>query len=124
MKRLLPFLLCVSLQANDKVDHFLAGAAIGAAVNISFRWSGGSPKQSMRIGFVVGTGAGIIKEGVDQYAYKQAQRLGDSYSYSPQTDAYAKRGVGAFGTGADPWDAVATMAGACVGSWAVSKVWK
>lgn len=128
MKRLLPFLLSLNLCAGgipkDKLAHFGAGMAIGAVVTVSFRWSGGRPLQSARIGFVVGTGMGVIKEGVDQYTYEQAKRLRSAYSYSPQTNAYAQQGVGAFGKGADAGDAIATAAGAALGSYIVYRFYK
>ena len=117
MRRILSLLLCASLSANDKLDHFAAGFAIGAAVTVSFKWSGGPAKQSARIGFLVGTGAGIVKEGVDQYVYQKGNALNNSYMNNPDTAAYARMSQGSFGKGADAGDALATIAGAAVGSW-------
>lgn len=82
---------------KDKIQHFVAGAGIGVAATISFRWSGGSPKQSARIGFLVSSGTGVAKEYAD-------------YRYG--------------GGRMDAGDALATVAGAALGSWMAHEVIK
>jgi hypothetical protein len=128
MKRLLIPFLCLTLQAGgiprDKLEHFGAGILIGAAVTVSFRWSGGPPRQSARIGFLVGTGAGIVKEGIDQYSYNTAKRLDAAYQSDAFAHRYVTRGTQAFGKGADAGDALVVCAGAALGSYLVFKEWQ
>ena len=111
MKRLLLTLLCGPLLAGglpkDKVGHFAGGFAIGATVNLTVRWSGGSRAQGARIGFAVGTAAGLQKEWLDRYSNQTAQAQGLRPVHSVEA-----------------WDAIATVAGAACGSYAVSWVTK
>lgn len=101
MRTLLAFLLCVPVLAGgppkDKVSHFVGGVGIGFTAGICFKWSGGSAKQSARIGFLVGGASGLAKE------------------YGDKT----------YGGGRmDPGDALATVAGAALGSWAAYRITK
>jgi len=110
MKRILLALLCLPLAAGeswypaaDKRGHFLGGFLIGATVTVGFRWGGGTPKQSARIGFMVGTAEGIRKEWLDNYA--------NGLIPTPRHDA-------------SPADAAYTIAGAALGSWLTYEVLK
>ena len=85
----------------------VGGFAIGATVNIAFRWSGGSRLQSHRVGFLVGTGAGLQKEYLDGYTNANNKALGFAPTHSVEAG-----------------DALATIAGAYLGSWCVQYVWK
>lgn len=128
MRRALILLLSLQLTAGgipkDKLQHFAAGALIGASASVAFRWSGGGRLQSTRIGISVGIGAALLKEGVDQYAYQQSKAISASYANDPRATDYVKQGTGAFGRGADAGDALATIAGACAGAYIVHKIWK
>lgn len=102
MRYFLALLLALPMQANDKVDHFLGGVAIGATVSIAFRWTGGTTKQSCKVGFVVGSAAGLQKEWLDGYVNKTIPG-----AHSVEVE-----------------DALATIAGAAVGSWLTYELMK
>ena len=106
MKRVLALALCLPLAAGeswapaaDKRGHFLGGFAIGATVTLGFRWSGGTPRQSARIGFMAGSAAGLQKEYLDSASNRDANAWGLKPVHSVSTA-----------------DAAYTIAGAALGS--------
>ena len=111
MRYLLALLLSLPVFSGgipkDKLQHFASGMVIGAAVNVGFRWSGGGRNQSMKIGIGVGTMEGIRKEFQDRQSNMDFLAVGLKPIHS-----------------VDKYDALATIAGAAVGSLIVFHVYK
>ena len=112
MKRIISLLLCFPLMAgdswkpsSDKRSHFIAGFAIGVGVSVAFRWTGGSPKQSCRIGFGLGVMEGVRKEVYDHQSNVDA----NSWGLKP---VHSVSGA----------DLAYTVAGAALGSYLTYKV--